>query len=245
MTSEITAGYGPAMELLDRLHLFSALDALAAGFLLLSWYGIGYWIEHSSPKNPSVTVLMERYRRDWMLQHVTRDPRVFDALTLSSLRQGTTFFASGCMIAIGGVLALIGNTDPLLNVASDLSLQQTPKVVWEVKLIVVILLLSNGFLKFVWSQRLFGYAAVLMGAVPNDSADPMAYPRAAQAAEINIIAARNFNRGLRAVYFTLGSLTWLLGPLPLIAATCVTFFVVWRREFASNSRKIILQGTGL
>ena len=112
---------------------------------------------------------MEDFRRDWMKRMVERDPRIFDAQLAGNLRQATAFFASAAMIAIGGGLALIGNTEQLAGVAEDLIQDNAPAFVWEVKILVVLLLLSNAFLKFVWSHRLFGYCAVLMAAVPNDS----------------------------------------------------------------------------
>ena len=80
-----------------------------------------------------------------------------------------------------------------------------------------------------------------MAAVPNDPADPVAVHRAGQAAEINITAAKSFNRGLRSIYFALGALGWLLGPYALIATTLLTASVLIRREFASLSRQIILR----
>ena len=76
--------------------------------------------------------------------------------------------------------------------------------------------------------------------VPNDVTDPTALPRAAKAAEININAARSYNRGLRAVYFAIAALAWLLGPIALIVATVITFVVLWRREFRSNSRSVLI-----
>lgn len=171
---------------------------------------------------------------------ITRQPRVFDAQTLSVMRQGTTFFASATMIAIGGALALIGNAEQLQGLASDLTLEIGPVVVWEIKLLVTVLLLANAFLKFVWAHRLFGYCLAIMAAVPNDPDDPVCLPRAAKAGEINITAARSFNRGLRSVYFALGSTAWMLGAPALLAATLATVLVLWRREFASHSRHVLL-----
>ena len=171
---------------------------------------------------------------------VTRPPRIFDAQILGTLRQGSAFFASTCMIALGGTLALIGNADRLAGVAGDITMTDHPAVMWEIKLILLAIFLVNGFLKFVWANRLFGYCSVLMAAVPNDKEHPKAYHRAAQAGEINITAARSFNRGLRSVYFALASSAWLLGPLALALASLITFTVIWRREFASHSRKILL-----
>ena len=74
-----------------------------------------------------------------------RDVRIFDAQVLNGLRQGTAFFASATMLATGGVLALIGNADKLIDVADDLSLQPVAEVVWEIKLFLTLLLVTNAF----------------------------------------------------------------------------------------------------
>ena len=185
---------------------------------------------------------MAEFRREWMRQFVRRDPRIFDSQIISSLRQGTAFFASASMIAIGGGFALLGNAERLRGVAQDLTLESDPIFLLEVKLLVLLLFAANAFLKFVWSHRLFGYCSVIMAAVPNDPEDPQALPMALQAGELNITAARGYNRGLRAVYFGIASSAWLLGAGPLILATLVTLLVILRREFASQSRHVLLHG---
>ena len=134
----------------------------------------------------------------------------------------------------------MGNTERLAGVAKDLAIGSAPAVVWEVKILIVILFLANAFLKYVWAHRLFGYCAVLMAAVPNDPDDPEAYPRAAQAAEICVTAARSFNRGLRVTYFALGALAWILGPVALIVSSLITLGVLYRREFVSHSRTVLM-----
>ncbi|WP_068115575.1 DUF599 domain-containing protein [Tropicimonas marinistellae] len=227
------------MTLLGTLELFAWPDFAAVAILALASFGIGWVIEHPFGKRLSTSILMRRYREDWMRAFVTRQPRIFDSGILDSLRQGTLFFASSSMIAIGGGLALIGNPQPLRDVASDLTQSQTPEAIWEIKILLILLLLSSAFLHFVWAHRLFGYCAVLMASVPNDPEDPHAYPRAAKAAEINALAARSFNRGMRAVYFALGSVAWLAGAVPLMIGTIVVLLVIWRREFASRSRDVL------
>jgi uncharacterized membrane protein len=211
----------------------------AIAFLLLAWLGIGWLIEHPPRSLPSVSTMMVQYRRDWMVQMVTRQPRIFDASIIESLRQGTAFFASTCMIAIGGGVAVIGNSDRIQGLTTDLPIDVAGVPV-EAKIILILFFLANALLKFVWSNRLFGYCSVLMAAVPNEPTDPRAYPRAAQAAEINITAARSFNRGLRAIYFALAALGWMLGPIALAIATIVASAVMLRREFASTSRRVIM-----
>jgi len=231
------------MDLLTQyLAILSTRDLAAAGFLLLAWIFTGWVIEHPPAWRPSVTVLMAEYRREWMRQYVARETRIFDAQMLGSLRQGTSFFASTCLLAMGGVLAVIGNTEPLQGVAEGLTLADDPTLVWQIKLLAVVLLLAHGFLKFVWSHRVFGYCAVMMAAVPNDGTDPAAQPRAAQAAELNIRAAYNFNRGLRSMYFALAALAWLLGPIALMVSTVAVVWVLLVREFTSGPHAILTGG---
>jgi len=220
---------------------FTALDALALGLLVAGWIAVGLLIEHSPVGWPSVTTLMQRYRRDWMRVFVTRVPRIFDATLIDSLRQGTAFFASACLIAIGGCLALIGNVSAVERLTRDLMVGGAN--VLQIKLVLVTAFLADALLKYLWAHRLFGYCSILMAAVPNDPSDPTAFHRAAQAAEINITAARSFNRGLRSIYVALGALGWLLGPYGLLTTTTLTLAVLIRREFASASRQVLLNDT--
>lgn len=216
-------------------------DMLALGFIVFAWLGIGWLIEHPPARWPSVSYIMQDYRHMWMREFVTRSPRVFDGTIIDSLRQGTAFFASASMIAVGGGLALIGNPALLMGLAADLPLP-TDLAQMRARGVLVVLFLVNALLKFVWANRLFGYCAIVMAAVPNDPSDPNAFLRAGQAADLNITAAKSFNRGLRSIYFALGALGWMLGPWGLIATTVVTTAVLFRRDFASASRRVILRG---
>ena len=218
----------------------SPLDLIALATLLAAWLIVGWLIEHPPTSRPSVSLIMQRYRHDWMRQFVTRQPRIFDATMIDNLRQSTAFFASASMIAIGGGVALIGNPGAVVGLARDLTLPTEPSGL-QLRGLLVVGLLANALLKFIWAHRLFGYCAILMASVPNDPADPHAYHRAEQAGEVNIHAAKSFNRGLRSIYFALGGLGWLLGPWGLIGATLATTAILIRREFASQSRAIMLR----
>jgi uncharacterized membrane protein len=215
------------------------LDAAALGVLLALWLLSGWLIENPPRNRPSVSILMQDYRRDWLRTFVTRQPRIFDATLIDSLRQSTAFFASASMIAIGGGVALIGNARTVESLTADLPLSPAGQDV-ALHMLPVIGLLANALLKFVWAHRLFGYCSILMAAVPNEPSDPLAFHRAAQAAEINITAAKSFNRGLRSIYFALAALGWLLGPWGLLAGAILSTSVLLRREFASASRRVIL-----
>lgn len=229
-------------NILNIFAFFSPLDFIALVVILAAWGIMGWFIERDRPNSPSTHALIADYRMAWMEVMVTREVRMVDANLLVSLRQGASFFTSASMIAIGGGVALLGQADRLQGVAADLSGDIAPIVVWEAKILLVVLILANAFLKFVWSHRLFGYCAVVMAAVPEGDADnPDTLKMARKAAKLNIYAARSFNRGIRTMYFALAGLAWLLGPITLILATAVTVSMLYRREFHSQSRVALLE----
>ena len=223
------------------LSTLSPLDLLAVGVLWLLWAGTGWLTEHPPFGRHSVTTMMAEVRREWLREFVRRDNRIFDAQIIASLRQGTAFFASTSILAVGGVLALIGNVQPLAGIAAEVG-RETPALLWQLRLLPAALLLTHAFLKFVWANRVFGYASVTMGAVPSDPQDPRAMPRAMRAAELVIRAAINFSRGLRSMYFALASLAWLAGPWALMLAAAVVAGFLAVREFASVPHDILEDG---
>ena len=228
------------MTIATQLDLLSPLDIVAVGTLIVSAVGLDWLVEHPPGGLRSVSRLMWQYRAEWMRHMVTRQPRIFDSAILGTLRQGTTFFASSAIIAIGGALALMANPTPLNTLAGDLASGQAPPGLWELKMLLIVLFLISAFLRFVWAPRLFGHTAVLMAAVPNDPRDPLTYPRAMQAAELSSLAARSFNRGMRSVYFALGATGWLIGAVPLLVGTLAIAAMILEREFASKSRAVLL-----
>ena len=197
-------------------------------------------MENAAASYPSVSQLMAEYRHSWMRHMAARDVQIFDAQVPNGLRQGTEIFASATMLVTSCVLALIGNADKLIDVADNLSLQPVAEVIWEIKLFLTLLLVMNAFFIFVWVHRLFSYCAILMVAVPNAPKDPQCLQMSHEAGEVNITAARSYNRGLRAIYFSIASITWLISPIALMAATVITFGVFLRREFLSKSRALLL-----
>ena len=231
------------MEHLSAIDQIPLIDLIAVLFMLGSWVLIGWRIEHPSAKRNSVTMLMSQFHRDWAAVFVHRDPRIFDSQVLGILRQGTAFFASTSILVLGGLIALMGNIDPLRGVAEQVGAMESSVLIWQIKFALVTFFVTNAFLKFVWAHRVFGYGTVLMAAVPNDPDDPQALPRAEQAAALNIRAVINFNRGLRALYFALGALGWLIGGVALMVTTLVVLWVLWSREFASLPRAILLGKT--
>lgn len=221
---------------------FTWRDFAALSLFALCWFGATFAVETKRKKAPSTANIMAQYRRAWMREMLNREPRIMDSNLLGQLRSGAAFFASGCMIAIGGATAMLNQADRLVSLAQDLSSYiDITRAASEVKILFLILLLSSAFLRFVWSHRLFGYCAILMGAAGSSATDPDNQRIARKAGALCTSAGRSFNRGLRQVYFSLAALAWFLGPEAFAAATLATTATLIRREFFSESRRALLE----
>jgi uncharacterized membrane protein len=220
-------------------------DWLALGWFLGVWIVYSIVIETTGKGRSGLNALMNGYRDAWMEQLLAREVRIVDSQVTAALQNGTAFFASTSLIAIGGTLSLLHSTEQVLGVLSKLPFAavQSPEL-WELKMIGLTVIFVYAFFKFAWSYRLFNYFAIMVGAAPpaaeRDTADARAF--AHRASHLCADAGRNFNRGQRAFFFALGYLGWLIGPLELALTTTGIVIVMWRRQFNSESRKAFAAG---
>jgi uncharacterized membrane protein len=215
-------------------------DILAFAWFLGCWLIYSLVIENTAKGRSGLNALMNGYRDDWMERLLARDMRMVDAQVTAALQNGTAFFASTSLIAVGGALTLMRASQDLLPVMYFLGLGSAPsRQLWELKMLGLVVIFVYAFFKFAWSYRLFNYFAIMVGAAPppeeKDTAAAKAF--AHRAARLCSDAGRHFNRGQRAFFFALGYLGWLLGPVPLVLTTTGVVIVMWRRQFSSESRQ--------
>ncbi|TGV76081.1 DUF599 family protein, partial [Mesorhizobium sp. M2D.F.Ca.ET.145.01.1.1] len=90
-----------------------------------------------------------------------------DTAIMSGLQQGTAFFASSSLIALGGCFALLGASDRVIEVLSDLPLGGVPdRAAFQIKVLGLVLILAFSFFKFGWAYRLFNSCSILIGPAP-------------------------------------------------------------------------------
>ncbi|PVE23838.1 DUF599 domain-containing protein [Microvirga sp. KLBC 81] len=222
---------------------FTFLDYAALAFFLLAWFGYHAAVEFTAPGQRSLNKVMNQYRFRWMEQLVVRENRIVDTTIMASLMNGTAFFASTSLIAIGGVLALLRSTEEVLPIFTELPFGPPPtRLAWEAKVIGLAIIFVYAFFKFAWSYRLFNYMAIIVGSVPvlRESNREDALVVARQAAAMNVVAGKHFNRGQRAFFFSLAYLGWFISAYLFIVATAGILFVMWRRQFLSDARDAAL-----
>ena len=224
--------------------LFSLLDLTALLVFVGAWIGYAIAVERVAPGKRGLNSLMDQYRERWMQQMLGREMRMVDTHLLGSLHNGTAFFASTSLLAIGGALTLLRSPDEVLSVVAAMPFGiETTRTQWEAKTLGLAVILIYAFFKFAWSYRLFNYVAILMGATPpaSEKDKPEAQAHARRTALLFEAAGRHFNRGQRAFFLALGYLGWFLGPWCLMGTTAAVLIVMWRRQFASDSRRALIE----
>lgn len=220
---------------------FTTIDLIAFIFFIASWLGYGIAVENGPYAARSLNARMNLRRARWIQESVGRENRIIDTQVMNGLQNGTAFFASTSLIAIGGSLALLQSTDRVVAIFADLPFAtQTTRTAWEIKVIGLSVIFAHAFFKFAWSYRLFNYCAILLGAIPpvEKAEEPATREAMRETIAMNIAAGLHFNRGQRAFFFALAYLGWFVDPWFLIAATAAVLTVMWRRQFASESARI-------
>jgi uncharacterized membrane protein len=225
------------------MPLFSTLDLVALAWFLGAWAVYSITLSLTERRRHGLNSEMNRYRDVWMIQMLGRDMRMVDAQIVAALQNGNAFFASTSLIAVGGALTLMRSTEEVLQVMAALPLGiRMTTVQWEAKTIGLAIIFVYAFFKFAWSYRLYNYVAIMVGATPpaSDKDTPEAKAHAKRVGRLCEVAGRHFNRGQRAFFFALGYLGWFISPWLLMVTSVVVAGVMWRRQFASDSRHAVV-----
>ena len=214
------------------------VDILAVSFFVIEWTVYAVTLEHTAYGRDSLSARMHDYREIWIRRLLDREARMVDTQIMASLQNGTAFFASTSLLAVGGALALLRATNEALPVLSALPVDLSPTpALWEVKCFGLILIFVYAFFKFAWAYRLFNYVAILIGAMPPAAQrdTPEAEAHVIRMTRLFEAAGRHFNRGQRAFFFALGYLGWFVSPWVLFVTTGAVVIVTWRRQVASDA----------
>lgn len=228
----------------DSLDLSTA-DLAALAFFLVAWLLHTLASDGKLVSRMSLTTAMNTQRQAWMRTMAEREIRIVDTAIMSGLQQGTAFFASSSLIAIGGCFALLGASDRVLEVLSDLPLGDAPsRAAFQIKVFGLVLILAFSFFKFGWAYRLFNYCTILIGAVPihhgEASRNPVTETAVWRATQMNMLAGKHFNSGLRGVFFSIGYLGWFVDPTVFVLSTLLLLAVLVRRQFFSAARHAVI-----
>lgn len=223
------------------------IDGLAFGWFLLSWIGYTIFSGYRHRGRSRMQDGLHEHIKLWIDVLRRRELRIVDTAVIASIERNASFFASSTLLIIAGLITAMGSIDKAINLMSGIPLiPETRGVLLELVLLILILNFAYAFFTFTWSMRQYSFAAILVGNMPlveHEQPDSEANERQGNAlAEIVWLAIFHFNQGLRAYYFSLALLTWLIHPFLFMLTTSWVVLVLFRREFHSRTLRALLSG---
>ncbi len=220
----------------------AVLDLVAFGYFLACWIGFGrlsLWRAHT---RPSLLAALRVFRHRWIVRLCRRENRQSDATVLGNLVRGALFFSSTTVLILGGLFALLGTAQKVIDVVAQLPFTGPFSLrLWEAKVMLLMYIFIYAFFKFTWSAWLYNALSIVVGAAPEPEAAQSAHESYITcAANLAALAGESFNHGIRAYYFSVAAVTWFLHPLVLAVASTWVACILYRREFASPTLAALL-----
>ena len=231
------------MQNINNLGI-SMLDIAALLWFVGIWIGYIIFSKNKCKKEKiGLIAEMDSIRKEWGIELLKRDNRIMDSQLINGLIRKESFFASTTMLILASTLALMGVSDQAIPLFQNIPFAQTTTVVlWELKVLVLIIIFMFAFFKFTWSIRQHSYCATLLGSIgsPKENQDKKSLLKAEQFSELSSLAANHFNNGQRAYYFALAELSWFFHPIAFIFAATWVVIILYRREYHSKAHSILI-----
>jgi uncharacterized membrane protein len=220
-------------------------EVAAAAYFFAVWWGYGFYARRRarSGNKLSLSREMKTHRDLWSRRMLQREMRMTDASLLANQERIVGFFASTTLIILAAILTAMSNARQIAVL-----LEQVPfigggdEAALVLKLMVLLLIMVYAFFKVTWSLRQYGFASALVGSAPMPDEDVPEQDRerfAANLARLMDRAGHDNNGCLRAYYFSLAVVFWVVGNVAFIVATTVVALILAEREFKSAAVECI------
>ncbi len=220
----------------------TALDFAALGWLVAGWGGYTILTDHVLTGRVGLNANLKRLRAAWMRRMVERDNRITDSSLVGHTIHSVSFFASATMVIIAALLGAFGAVEHAVAVIGSVRFAATTtSAALQTKLLLLLAIFVYAFFKFTWALRQYNYACAMIGAAPAPTSDPRLIATfVGTTNEVLTRGLNGFNSGLRAYYFALAAIGWLVHPLISIGATTFMLAVLLLRQHRSGASRAIL-----
>ncbi|WP_343070363.1 DUF599 domain-containing protein [Pelagibacterium limicola] len=204
---------------------------------LIALYGYGFAARLLDQRRPSLSMLMNEQRINWVIQ-ATRRESPLDAILSGNIMSAVSFFASTTALLILALFTVIGQLPQFAPALSTITFgalySETDLQIHNVAMLV---LFVSAFLSFTLSLRQFNHFCILIGASDHTKQTPPEEIRTI--ARINAIAAQNFNAGIRGYYFAIPMVAWFVSSWASIVVAILTIVFLLYREYYSYARWLV------
>lgn len=226
---------------------FTTLQILSFIWFITSWTGYSLFARRQAKKMNSLSSVLYRYRKEWVLKLSNSGMSEVDSELLGSLERQVSFMASTSLLILASLVTVLSAaSDEFMNMSSISFVEPVSLEIVQLKLLLMIFIFVYGFFTFSWALRQYGFCFILFGSSFNtvryyresedDKYMARAVPRDFKAvAKVLDRAAHSYNYGIRAYYFAMAALAWFINDWFFMAACAVIIGVLYRREFKSSS----------
>jgi uncharacterized membrane protein len=212
------------------------MTLFATLFPLLCWFAYNYGVPVIERVRPSLSVIMSMQRRRWVA-NATRRESPLDAILAGNLMGAVSFLASTSALLVLAVFAAFGQVPALMEALETVEVggnYSVPEVQFHLVAMLAIFVLS--FFAFTLALRQFNHFCIMLGAI--DHTGHVTEIEIDAIAQLNSLAAKNFNNGIRAYYFSVSMVAWFVNEWFSIAAALLTVGFLIHREFFSTAHRL-------
>jgi len=219
------------------------MTLFATVFPLLCWFIYNFGVPLIERKRPSLSVIMSMQRRRWVA-NATRRESPLDAILSANLMSSVSFLASTSVLLVLAIFAAIGQISSVIEALNGvgMGIDYTPSDL-RIHFVVMLTIFTLSFFAFTLALRQFNHFCIMIGAM--DHTGRVTEPEIDAIAQLNTLAAKNFNNGIRAYYFSVATVAWFASPWLAIVASLVTVAFLIHREFFSSAHRIAASATVL
>lgn len=212
------------------------MTLIATLFPLLCWFGYNYGVPLIERRRPSLSTIMSMQRRRWVANMAGRESPL-DAILSGNLMSSISFLASTTVLMILAIFTAFGQMPAVVTALRTAGLGPTFAASdLQLHFVVMLAIFVLAFFAFTLALRQFNHFCIMIGAI--DHSKPATETEIDAIARLNTMAARNFNNGIRAYYFSVATVAWFIADWAAIAASLAVVLVLLHREFFSSAHRI-------
>lgn len=212
------------------------MTLIATVFPLICWLAYNYGVPLVERRHASLSVIMSLQRRRWVANAVRRESPM-DAILSGNLMGSVSFLASTSVLLILAIFAAFGQLPAAMEALRTIGMGAAYSAFdLQLHLVVMLAIFALSFFSFTLSLRQFNHFCIMLGAIDHTGRE---LPEEIDAiAQLNSMAAKNFNNGIRGYYFAVPAVAWFVADWLAIVVSIVIAGVIVHREFFSPAHRI-------
>lgn len=172
-------------------------------------------------------------------QDTDREHRVFDAIMLGHISNSISYFGSGTLLVLAGLVGALANVNNVYLLTRGLAFVDHAMSLELFTLCVFLLaaILAQCFFSFTYALRKMAYTFAMLGGLQATKADTrQARIMGEQSAVVLTEAVRSINTGIRGYYYAVAAMFLFAGPwICILATVAITALLYYRQLFSPTA----------